>query len=165
MSWKNNDGLYIKYGVEKAVATTAGDYLSYGETREIELDVNVADLTTSAKIMADTTFVPADMVIDSVTVFTVTPVATITSLSIGLTKLDRTTAVSDTAFVAALPVANMSDAGETTNLTGGVTYAGAKVGTTVGTDPGYITAKIAGTVGTGVVKVRIRYRGVPPITH
>ncbi len=80
-------------------------------------------------------------------------------------KYDRTTTISDTALVAAIPLASVDGTGETTILTGGSTYAGTKVGTTVGTDPGYITAKIAGTAGVGVIKVRIRYRGVPPITQ
>jgi hypothetical protein len=34
--WYNQDGLPIQYGTQKAVSDTAGDYLVYGETREIE---------------------------------------------------------------------------------------------------------------------------------
>lgn len=159
------DGLYQKYGTDLAIPTTAGDFKSFGEWRDIELDINIANLTTTAAIMADTTFVPADVIIDSVQVFAQTPATVITSLSVGMTQMDRTTPVSDTAFVSALALASIDTAGETTLLTTGVTGAGTKVGTTVGSLPGYITAKIAGSVGTGIVKVRIRYRGVPPITH
>ena len=36
-NWFNQDGLYIQYGTQKAVETTAGDYLTYGENREIEM--------------------------------------------------------------------------------------------------------------------------------
>lgn len=35
-NWFNQDGLYIQYGTQKAVPEVAGDYLVYGETREIE---------------------------------------------------------------------------------------------------------------------------------
>ncbi len=35
-SWFNQDGLYVQYGTQKAVPEVAGDYLVYGENREIE---------------------------------------------------------------------------------------------------------------------------------
>lgn len=35
-SWYNNDGLNLQYGTQKAVPEIGGDYLVYGETREIE---------------------------------------------------------------------------------------------------------------------------------
>jgi len=34
--WYNQDGLPIQYGTQKAVSDTGGDYLVYGETREVE---------------------------------------------------------------------------------------------------------------------------------
>jgi hypothetical protein len=34
--WFNPDGLYLQYGTQKAVPEVGGDYLVYGETREIE---------------------------------------------------------------------------------------------------------------------------------
>jgi hypothetical protein len=34
--WVNNDGLGLQYGTQKAVPELGGDYLIYGETREIE---------------------------------------------------------------------------------------------------------------------------------
>lgn len=34
--WVNNDGLSLQYGTQKAVPELGGDYLIYGETREIE---------------------------------------------------------------------------------------------------------------------------------
>ncbi len=161
------DGLYQVYGTDLAIPTTAGDFMSPGEDRTIEFDINVADLTTSASIQANTTFVPADVFIDSVILIATTPVATITSLSVGLMQMDRTTTIADNAFADAVVVADLNAAGETKTLTGPATAGGAgtKVGTTVGSLPGYLTAKIAGSAGTGIVKVRIKYRGVPPITH
>lgn len=35
-NWFNQDGLYLQYGTAKAVPEAGGDYLVYGETREIE---------------------------------------------------------------------------------------------------------------------------------
>lgn len=169
MSWTNPDGLTQLYGTELAVPTTAGDYVSYGESRTLEFFVNIADLTTSAAIVkaAETTFVPAGVFIDSVTLEAQTAAATITSLSLGACKLDRTTAIAENAFADAVVVADINGAGETKVLTGppAAGGAGTKVGTTFGADPGYLTAKIAGSAGTGLIRVLIKYRGVPPITH
>jgi len=166
-SWLNPDGLYIEYGTTKAIPTTAGDYKSYGEDRTIEFFVDVSTLTTTAAIQADTTFVPAGVFIDSVILEAQTAAATITSLSIGAMQLDRSTTIADNAFADAVVVADINGAGETKVLTGPPTAGGAgtKVGTTFGTVPGYLTAKIAGSAGTGLIKVIIKYRGVPPITQ
>jgi hypothetical protein len=35
-TWLNQDGLYLQFGNQKAVPEIAGDYLIYGETREVE---------------------------------------------------------------------------------------------------------------------------------
>lgn len=158
MSWMNNDGLFIKYGTELAVPTTGGDYCMYGELREQEVTITLADMTTSAQIVADTTFFPEDMLIEQVEVVADTAAVGGTSVSVGLVKLDRSTAISTTAFVAALPIANINVDGEKNTLTAGQTYAGANVGTTA-SDPGYITCLVAGTFTDGVIKVRIKYRG------
>lgn len=160
------NGLYRKYGTDAATATTGGDYAMPGPNRIAEVDVNVASLTTTALILSDTTFIPAGVFVDKVELIATTAVATITSISVGLMKYDRTTAVSDTALADAVVVADLNAAGETKTLTGPAAGGGAgtKVGTTTGSDPAYITAKIAGSPGTGVVKIRVFYRGVPPIT-
>lgn len=159
------DGLTQFYGTDLAIPTTAGDYKSYGEDRTIEFLVDTSKLTTTAVVQANTTFLDAGVFIDSVIVEAVTAVTTLTSVSIGLMKMDRTTTISDTALVAAQVLSTMDTAGETTVITGGTTYAGTKVGTTSGSDAGYLTAKLAGTAGTGILKVIVKYRGVPPITR
>lgn len=164
-NWMNSDGLYIQYGTSKATPATAGDYLSYGETREIELTVDLTTLTTSAVIQDNVTFVPTNCLIEQVEVIADTAATGGTSFSVGLVKLDRSTAVSTTAFVAAMVLASVDAAGEKTILTAGSTYAGTKIGTTVGSDPGYLTALAAGTFTAGVVKVRIKYRGIGTITQ
>src|ERR1700753_161481 len=58
-SWYDNDGLLRQYGAQKANPTTGGDYLAYGDTREIEVTLNLANLTTTAQLVALTTFVPS----------------------------------------------------------------------------------------------------------
>lgn len=35
-TWYNQDGLYLQYGPQKVIPEVGGDYLIYGETREIE---------------------------------------------------------------------------------------------------------------------------------
>lgn len=166
-TWLNGDGLYRKFGTDQATATLGGDFSMPGPDRILEVDINIASLTTSAApVNADTTFIPAGVFIDKVELIATTAVATITSLSIGAVKFDRTTAIAENAIADAVVVADLNTAGETKTLSGPPASgaAGTKVGTTFGSDPGYITAKIAGSTGTGVVKCRIYYRGVPPIT-
>lgn len=40
-TWNNQDGLYLQFGTQKAVPEVGGDYLIYGETREIEQYINL----------------------------------------------------------------------------------------------------------------------------
>ena len=164
-TYLNKDGLYLKYGTTKAVPIIGGDFLSYGQSRNLEIDVDISTLTTTASIINDQSLLPAGVFIDSVEVVAQTAGATFTTFSVGTMKADRVTAISDSSLVAAMVLASVTPSGVTTILTTGSTYAGTKVGTTSGVDPGYITAKITGAVGTGLIKVRIRYRGLPPITQ
>jgi hypothetical protein len=60
-NWYNQDGLYLQYGTQKAVPEVGGDYLIYGETREIEQLVPLVpfQLTSSGQLVpapAQTTF-------------------------------------------------------------------------------------------------------------
>ena len=158
------DGRYRKYGVTKAVPTTAGDYLSYGDTRMIELQIDLTTLTTSAVIQNDVTIFPTNSFIEEIIVDTETGATGGTSFSVGLVQHDRTTAVSTTAFLSAVPIADHTTAGQRKSYTIGVTGVGANVGTTVA-NLGYITALAAGTYTAGKVKVRIKYRGFGTITQ
>lgn len=172
-SWLNNDGLYLQYGTQKAVPEVAGDYLSYGETRDIELTLTLASLTTTPTIISNTTFFPLNgqIFIESVNIDTEVAAAGGTSLSVGLMGTDRTTITpspyGNTTLVNAALTATMT-AGSSQTLVGGSTGAGTIVGTqpAAGTQgSGYITATVAGTFTNGVVKVRIRYRGIGSITQ
>lgn len=40
-TWLNQDGLYVQFGTQKAIPELGGDYLMYGENREIETFINL----------------------------------------------------------------------------------------------------------------------------
>lgn len=160
----NNDGLYLEYGTTKTTAETAGDYLSYGDTREIELTIDLTTLTASPVIQSNTTFFGTSMFIEEVIVDTEVGATGGTSFSVGLVQFDRTTVISNTTFLAATVIADHTTAGQRKSYTTGVATAGAGIGTTVA-NPGYITALAAGTYTLGKVKVRIKYRGFGLITQ
>src|SRR5271167_1152207 len=59
--WPNQDGLNLQFGTQKAIPEIGGDYLVYGETREVEALVPLVpfSLTTSGQLVpapAQTTF-------------------------------------------------------------------------------------------------------------
>lgn len=185
-SWYDNDGLLRQYGAQKAIPTTAGDYLSYGDTREIEVTITLANLTTTAQLIALTTFMPAGsnvfieevtydtevgMTVGSATAFSVGLgyiAANPTYTTIGGASLPTPTTISDTAFINGALNATVTTAGQRTTLTAGSTGAGAYIGTSSSTttQANYLTAKsVGGTYTAGVVKVRIRYRGIGTITQ
>lgn len=166
MSWRNNDGLLLQYGTEKAIPTTGGDFRSPGELRVAEVQIDLTALTTSPQI-ADhsmTTFFGEGMFIEQVDIVADVAATGGTSFSVGLLDLDGSTVISNTAFVSAAVLATVDTVGEKTVLTKGSTYAGAYIGGT-SAKPGYISALAAGTFTAGKVTVRIKYRGLPPITR
>lgn len=159
MGWYNNDGLYVKFGTEEGVAGTVGEYEWDGPLRFLEVVIpDMTKLTATAAILSDVVQIPKNAVIREVKVFTNTPATSggAATLNIGLTKTDRTTAISDTAILAAQAITTIDAAGETNILTAGSTGAGTKVGTTIGVDNGLITAKWATAAFTaGKVTVQI----------
>jgi len=168
-SWMDTDGLYRQYGPTKAVPTTAGDYLSYGETRTIELTVDLTTLTPFGTniIQANTTFIPAGVFVESVEIDVETAaVGATATFSVGLIGNDRTTVASATGFVNAAAVGTLSQ-GARLLLVGGSTGAGGYVGLAAGTPSmGYIIAQSGVAVfSAGKVKVRINYRTTTNITQ
>lgn len=169
-NWLNNDQLYIQYGTTKAVPTTMGDYLSYGETRDIEFTLTPSTLTASPVIQGNTTFLPTGVFIESImTNVEGTAPAAGTSISIGTMRSDRSTVISNTGLLNAQVLASHDTAGETNTYTvAGAGGGGVSVGTITSFTDGfaYITALAAGTyTGAGTMKVRIRYRGIGTITQ
>jgi hypothetical protein len=168
-NWTNGDGLFLQYGTSKATATTMGDYLSYGETREIEFTLTPSSLTTSPVIQGNTTMLPTGVFIEEIetAVENVAPAGG-TSISIGTMRADRTTGISNVNILNAQVLASHDAVGETnTYNVASAGGGGALLGTVTNFTDGfaYITALCAGTyTGAGTIKVRIKYRGLPPIT-
>jgi len=167
-NWLDNDGLYRQYGTSKAVPTTMGDYLSYGEWRDIEFTLNLgaAPLSTAGTyIIGNTTFLGTNIFLESVNVNVEVAAAGGTSVSVGTIRLDRSTSISTTNILTAIATATLVAGynNSTANL-------GSLVGTTVTSTQlpdgaAYITATTIGTFTAGTVKVRLRYRGVGTITQ
>src|SRR3569833_407085 len=169
-SWLNSDGLYVLYGTQKAVPEVAGDYFVYGDTREIEMTIDLTTLTTSPVVQSNTTFFPSNCFIESVQVDTEVGATGGTSFSVGTMGMDRSTVsgtYSNTTFLSAAPIADHTTAGQRKDYLVGVTGVGGGVGTSIAFTLGgaYLTALAAGTYTAGRVKVRIRYRGYGTITQ
>lgn len=163
MSWFDPDGLLRKFGTEKAVPNRAGEYKTYGAERVVEVRLDLTTLTSSHVIQSDQEFIPINMRVEEVEV--IVQVAATSggapTLDVGLIQSsDRTTAISNTAFVAALALASIDQAGEKTVLRVGSTSAGALIGAlTSTTQPGHIAARVnASTYTAGVVIIRIHLK-------
>lgn len=161
MAWMDNTGLYQKYGLEQVVPQVAGEYRFDGPQRLMEIKLDLTTLTNTAAVISGTDSVnfPANFIIDKVEVFAETLAAGATAtLSVGLQRTDRTTAIDYNGILNAAPLANMDTTGETTVYSNGVAGAGNFVGKTVGANPGYLTANWNTAAFTaGVVIIRIYY--------
>lgn len=181
-AWANADGLPLFFGTSKTNDAVGGDYLSYGDTREIEVLINMLPLTTSPVAQSYTTFFPAVagtqyvMIEEVITMTDVAVTGTSAVFSVGLGTIAANavvtsgapaiTSLSDTAFINAMPTTVIATLGSKNvlNITADSlsTYGGGYIGNaiTLPASPAYITAKYATAAFTaGVVRVRIRYRG------
>lgn len=158
MSWMNDDGLYLKYGTEKATANIGGEYRTNTSLREVELKITLTDLTATETILSDQVFIPAGARIQEVEVVTHTAAATGTAIDLGLIRTDRTTELDYDGLLAACPTASMNAAGEKTIFSDNTTYDGALVGTTLA-NTGYVSASRTDATAftAGVIYVKIRY--------
>lgn len=161
MSWLNEDGLFLKYGTEKAAHDPAGEYRLDGPLHMIELKVDLTTLGTAASVLSDVIFFPKNARIEEVEIV-VDTAATGTGavLNVGLQQTDRSTEIDYDGFVAALALTALDTAGEKTVLRVGSTGAGALIGATNAT-VGYITADYDTAAYTaGVIYIRIKYYAV-----
>jgi len=158
-SWKNSDNLYLKFGPDKATPNIAGEYVTVGELREVELTITLANLTQSETPLSDVLMLPAGVRIEDVVVVTQSVAATGVAIDLGLIKnSDRSTEVDYDGLLAAFPLASMDTAGEKSIITVGSSFAGALIGTTLGfTSLVTCSATTATAFTTGVIRVRIRY--------
>lgn len=158
-TWSNNDGLYIKMGVDEVnPAAKSGEYVAFGDKRIYEFDIDLTTLATATdSIVADYTMLPKNARIEEVEVEVVTAaVGATATLDVGLIGTDRTTVDSATGLVAAAAVATLAAAGNRLTLITGATAAGNRIGTTLaGTR--LVTAGANTAVFTqGLVKVRVK---------
>lgn len=165
MAWLNEDGLYLKYGTEKTTANKAGEYVTTGPLRMIEVLIDLTALTETETVQSDVTFFPK-MRIERVDVVTRTAATSggTPALDVGLYRMDRTTAIDADGLVEALAMTAMDAAGETTSLSAPTT--GTSVGNLIGTTtslPAYITASrtTSDAFTAGAVAVRIFYTAAP----
>src|SRR5574343_1528053 len=166
MAWKNNDNLYLKFGTEKAVANTGGEYRTpVGKFHDVEVKITLSALTQTETILNDQVFIPAGARIQEVELMTQTAGATGTAIDVGLIRTsDRSTEIDYDGLLAAAPLAVMNSDGERTVYTAittvpaSATGTGALIGTTLA-NTGHISASRtdATAVTAGVVHVRIRY--------
>lgn len=169
-NWLNNDLLYIKYGTSLADPENAGEFLSYGANRVVEVFIDLTKLTSTAAIQSDTSFFgsPAagQMFIENVEAVLEADAAGGTSFSVGLIQTDRATIPANysTAFINAETA--LADAGDKIIYTEDTANAGGLIGSSPAnaTGPYYITALSNGTYTTGKVRVRIFYHGTGTIT-
>ena len=161
MAYTNNDGLYIKNGVEEANVATGGEYRNDGPYHSVA--VIVGDMTTLADtsaIISDTTIIPKGARIDEVQIINETAATSGGSavLNVGLVRLDRTTSYDADGLVAAAALSTFNAAGETNIIRNGSTGAGALVGTTTAY-PSLICADYDTAAFTaGKIVIRVIYR-------
>jgi hypothetical protein len=137
-SWLNADNLFLQFGTQKAVPEIAGEFLSYGQTRDIEALIDltstnanqywstatsppafaVTNAANSPLIVTNTEFFPANVTganklfIESVEVITLTGMTVgsgATGISIGLISgVDRATIASGGSTALVNALANAS---------------------------------------------------------
>lgn len=113
-TWKNSDGLYIKFGTDQGVsAHDAGEYTTYGPERTVEVVCDLTLLTATETILNDVVVIPAGSFITKVETIAIVGAATGTAIDVGLIKSsDRSTEINYDGLLAASPTANMNSAGE-----------------------------------------------------
>jgi len=164
-TWLNNDGLYIKFGTDETTVVDGGEYSTLGSLHEVELEIDLDDLSTSTNtFLSDTVTLPSGARIEKVVIVVETAATSggSATLDIGLIDQDRSTSFDDDGLVAALALAEMSDAGAVIEFVNGADSTpagesgdGALVGTTL-SNTGLIIASANTAVFTGGhLKVRI----------
>lgn len=160
MAWLDNTGLYQKYGLEQTVPQAGGEFKDYGDTREIEFKIDMTKLTATPTVIPgmDNVFMPANMTIEQVEIIVETAAATGVSIDIGFIRTDRTTTINSTGLIATEVLATLTPAGKKIVYNVGTAKAGAFIGTTIGSNPGYFTANSTATLFTaGQLTVRVKY--------
>jgi len=156
-TWTNADGLKLRYGTDAAELGNGGEYRTDGLYRVIDVEINLADLTTAEVIQSNVVF-PKGKVLGKVEVIADVAAATGTAIDVGFVRTNvAATEVDYDGILAAFPTGSMNAEGETTVLTDGSTYAGALVGVVASADyPMYITASRTDSTAFTAGRIRLR---------
>jgi len=166
-TWNNNDGLYIRFGVDEGATGRSGEYGTpeFG-TRVEEAIINLTSLNTSTyTVIDDFVRIPKDHRIEKVELYT-DVAATSTgaaTFTLGTIKPDRSTEDDYDGLVlaTATPLANINAKGEVVRLDVGSTGAGALIGGETATAGALLVARAGTEVYTaGKIRVRIYMRAV-----
>ena len=159
MAWMNNDGLYVKFGLEETVVTPAGEYREDTSLHYVEAEINWDDLEAfgTVTILSDTVKIPEGVFLEKAS-FIVTEVFAGASATLGFGTIDtdRSTEHDADGIDAAIAMTSIDGVGDT------ITADGALIGTVLtNTTPLLLTA----TVGTanftaGKGYLRVYYRNV-----
>lgn len=159
MSWYNSDGLLVKFGTEEGAVGKAGEYVTTGPLRMVEVTFALTGLGTAAAILDDHVVIPAGALIEKVTLVNKVLATSggSATLNVGFIRSDRTTENDYDGLIAAGALATFNTKGETVDYTVGSTAAGALLGTALTYDS-YITADYDTAAFTaGTVSVRIYF--------
>lgn len=166
-TWTNSDGLFIKFGDAEKNKTFGGSYCTYGPQHITEMRIDLTDLTSSAAIYPVNTVgveLPSGAFIESVESYAEVLATSggAATFDFGLIRLDRTTELDYNGLLAAVPLAQMNEAGEKNiflgagdTLPSGLTGQGALIGTALA-NAGILTANYntaAFTAGKLIVRV------------
>lgn len=154
MAWINEDGLKVRFDAERIVRFEGGEYNFGTPYRTIEVEIDAALIGTSATMFGEGVIIPRNSRIESVELIAETALTNLTSLDIGLQRLDYATELDYDGLVDDVLLASLNVDGEKTVLTAGVATAGTLIGETT-LYPGRITATRTGTVGVGKLIVRV----------
>lgn len=155
MAWNNNDGLTVFFAGELR-QFDGGEYPGAGANRTIEIEVDLASLTTTPTPFGEPwVIIPRNSVIEQIEILAETAAVGGTNVDIGLVRLDGTTEIDYDGLVVDLLTANINVQGEKTIVTAGATFAGALVGTETAY-PGHLTLNAAGTYTSGKLVVRVK---------
>lgn len=166
-NWFNLDGLMVKMGSNEATVVNAGEFKFDGPERLIEVEIPMISLSTSVIYFpSDTVVLGKNYIPSRVEVYVETACTSGGSptFNLGMTRLDRTTAVSNTGFINAAALTALDTVGSNilyTPASDSVPAGGATAGSLLGTvlaNPGYITASAGTTTYTaGRLICRVYY--------
>lgn len=125
MSWLNDDGLIIEFGVEKTTKQKGGESSTDGDTRVYTFDIDAADLVVGAVTVLARLNVPSTAFIKSAELSVNTAFAGGGTLDLGFVENDNATEIDYDGIDAAIATASMTEG----DL---ITADGAKIGTTLG---------------------------------